>query len=196
VQNRCLQGCSPRLCRLRTDGLTPVSKYWTYQSHTGDMCPVCLVAGCQQKFVFSPLPHWLLWERNWVRTCGLDDCWAMDCVGSPSSHGWWICTNLLMTSWKVAMRWPREICMVQDHMQTEHGIRVVCWSGFPCRVYIDSNRRDSRIWVSLFYGSHHVDNLMNLMSLSIIVVCCLIYLIIYNSCMIRVGCTFPLKWFE
>jgi hypothetical protein len=22
---------------------------------------------------------------------------------------------------------------------------VVCWSSFPCRVYIDSNRRDSRI---------------------------------------------------
>jgi hypothetical protein len=36
---------------------------------------------------------------------------------------------------------------------------------FPCRVYIDSNHRDSRIWVSLVCGSHHVDNLMSLMSL-------------------------------
>jgi hypothetical protein len=33
VASRHLQGCSPRLCHLRTDGLTPVSKYWTYQSH-------------------------------------------------------------------------------------------------------------------------------------------------------------------
>jgi hypothetical protein len=36
---------------------------------------------------------------------------------------------------------------------------------FPYKVYIDSNRRDSRIRVSLVCGSHHVDNLMNLMSL-------------------------------
>jgi hypothetical protein len=36
---------------------------------------------------------------------------------------------------------------------------------FPCRVYIDSNRRDSRIRVSLVCGSHHVDNLTNSMIL-------------------------------
>jgi hypothetical protein len=29
VANRHLQGCSPRLCRLRTDGLAPTSKYLT-----------------------------------------------------------------------------------------------------------------------------------------------------------------------
>jgi hypothetical protein len=27
VESRHLQDCSPRLCRLRTDGLTPMSKY-------------------------------------------------------------------------------------------------------------------------------------------------------------------------
>jgi hypothetical protein len=27
VESRHLQGCSSRLCQLRTDGLTPVSKY-------------------------------------------------------------------------------------------------------------------------------------------------------------------------
>jgi hypothetical protein len=27
VESRHLQGCSPNLCRLRTDGLTPTSKY-------------------------------------------------------------------------------------------------------------------------------------------------------------------------
>jgi hypothetical protein len=31
---------------------------------------------------------------------------------------------------------------------------------FPYRVYIDSNRRDSQIWVPLVYDSHYVDNLM------------------------------------
>jgi hypothetical protein len=35
--------------------------------------------------------------------------------------------------------------MVRDHMQTESGMRVACWSDFPYRVYIDSNRRDSQI---------------------------------------------------
>jgi hypothetical protein len=30
-----LKGCSPCLCWLRTDGLTPTSKYSTYRSHAG-----------------------------------------------------------------------------------------------------------------------------------------------------------------
>jgi hypothetical protein len=153
-----LQGCTPHLCQLRTDGLAPASKYWTYQSHTGDMDPVSLVASCQQKLVFSPLPYWLLWERSWVQTRGSDGRWAMDYVGSPASRGQWICIILLMTSRKVAMHWPREIRMVWDHTQIERGMCVVCWSGFPCRVYIDSNRRNSRIWVPLVRGSLHVVN--------------------------------------
>jgi hypothetical protein len=129
------------------------------------MDPVSLVAGYQQKLILSPLSHWLLWERSWVRTHRSDGRRVVDCVGSPSSQGQWICTNLLTTSRKVAMCWSREIRMVWDHTQTKRGMRVACWSGFPCRVYIDSNHGDSRIWVSLVCGSHHVDNLMNLMSL-------------------------------
>jgi hypothetical protein len=39
---------------------------------------------------------------------------------------------------------------------------------FPCRVYIDSNRRDSRIRVSLVCGSYHVDNLTNSMILLVL----------------------------
>jgi hypothetical protein len=31
---------------------------------------------------------------------------------------------------KVATRQPREIHMILDHTQTEHGKRVTCWSGF------------------------------------------------------------------
>jgi hypothetical protein len=31
---------SPRLCRLRTEGLVPVSKYQMYRSHAGDMGPI------------------------------------------------------------------------------------------------------------------------------------------------------------
>jgi hypothetical protein len=60
---------------------------------------------------------------------------------------------------------------------------------FSYRVYFDSNRRDSQIRVLLVCGSRHIDNLMNLMSLIIVMLCCLIHLIICNSCLSRVGCT-------
>jgi hypothetical protein len=74
-----LQGCSPHLCRLRTDGLAPASKYWTYRSHAGDMGPISLLAGCQQKLVFSPTASLtVLGEKlgtdQWIRrslSCGL-----------------------------------------------------------------------------------------------------------------------------
>jgi hypothetical protein len=70
--------------------------------------------------------------------------------------------------------WLRERLLYVDHMR-------YVWSGticgpsvgymwcagrvFPCMVYINSNHRDYRIWVSLICGSHHVDNLTNLLSL-------------------------------
>jgi hypothetical protein len=52
VASRHLQGHSPCLCWLRTDGLAPASKYWTYRSHTGDMGPVSLVACYRHMFDF------------------------------------------------------------------------------------------------------------------------------------------------
>jgi hypothetical protein len=131
VARRHLQGYSPRLSRLRTDGLAPVSNYWTYRSHAGDMSPVSLVVGCQQKFDFSPLLHWLLWERSWVRTHASDDRHAVDCVGSPSSRVQWICWDLSTTVWKVTICGSREIRMVVDHMRTEREKRVAYWSDFP-----------------------------------------------------------------
>jgi hypothetical protein len=48
-----LQSCSPRLSRLRTDGLAPASKYWTYQSSVSGMGPINLVACCRQMFGFN-----------------------------------------------------------------------------------------------------------------------------------------------
>jgi hypothetical protein len=130
MTSRHLQGCSPHLCRLRTDGFALVSKFWTYRSHSGDMGPVSLVAGCQLKLAFSPLLQWLIQERSWVRTYGSLSR-ARGCVGSPSSRGQWICSNLLTTSWIVAICGPREIRMVEGHTRTERGKHVACWSGFP-----------------------------------------------------------------
>jgi hypothetical protein len=55
----------------------------------------------------------------------------VDFVGSPSSQGQWIRSNLLMTVRKVAICGPCEIRMVLDHTWTERGKRVACWSDFP-----------------------------------------------------------------
>jgi hypothetical protein len=48
---------SPHLCRLRTEGLIPVSKYWTYRLHAGDMSPVSQVPCHQQMLGLSSLLH-------------------------------------------------------------------------------------------------------------------------------------------
>jgi hypothetical protein len=61
-------------------------------------------------------------------------------VGSPSSQKQWICSNLLATVRKVAICEPHEIRMVLSMESVWHVGRV-----FPCKVYIDLNRRDSRI---------------------------------------------------
>jgi hypothetical protein len=54
-----LGGCSLRLCRLRTDGLAHMSKYWTYRSHAGDISPISLIACYRQKLGLSLLLLWL-----------------------------------------------------------------------------------------------------------------------------------------
>jgi hypothetical protein len=155
MESRHRQGCSPPPPPMSVKGrwVGPVSKYWTYRSHVGDMGPVNLVTGCQQKLVFSPLLHWLLWKRSWVQTRGPVSRHAVDWVGRPSSREQWIYSNLFTTMRKVAMHWPREVRMVWDYMRTKHGMRVACWSGFPCRVYINLIHVDSRIWVTAYLWS-------------------------------------------
>jgi hypothetical protein len=148
VESRHLQGCIPHLCQLRIDGLAAVSKYWTYRSHVSDMGPVSLIACHQQRVALLPLLQWLARERNWVRTRGSVSHRVVDYVGSSFSREQWLCPPLLLTSWKVAMHWLCEIRMIWDHTRTKRGMCVACWSVFPCRVYIDSNQHNSRIWVT------------------------------------------------
>jgi hypothetical protein len=143
--SRHLQGCSPHLCRLSINGLAPASKYWTYWSHANDMGLVSQVVCHWQKLDLSPLLHWLAWERNWVWTHRSVSRRAVDCVGSPFSREQWDPSKSIGVSRKVAM-----------HPRTKRGMCVVCWLGFPSRVYIDSNHHDSRIWVPLICGNHHV----------------------------------------
>jgi hypothetical protein len=148
VASRHLQGCSPRLCWLRTVRLTPMSKYWTYRSHAGDMGPINLVVGHRQELGLRPLLHWLARERSWVRTCGSVSRRAVDCVGSPFSREQWdlsICRRLVKSC---HVRGPpagnvRRVYVDWRWKRTCRVGRV-----FPYRVYIVSNHRDSRIWVT------------------------------------------------
>jgi hypothetical protein len=88
---------SPRLCQLMTEGLIPVSKYWTYRSHAGDMGQVNLVACHRQMLGFAPTASRLAQERNWVWTHRLVSRRAVDYVGSHFSQEQWPCSTLLMT---------------------------------------------------------------------------------------------------
>jgi hypothetical protein len=140
-----------------------------------------------------PLSHWLLWERSLVRTHGSDGHRPVDCVGSPSSQA----SGSVQICWRLH---ERLLCV--DHMRYVWLMairRLSVWRVgrvFLYRVYIDSNCHNSRIWVSLICDSHHVANLINLMSLIVLILCCLIHLIVCNSYMIRIWCTFLSKWFE
>jgi hypothetical protein len=57
---------SPRLCRLRTGGLVPVSKYWTYRSHAGVYGPSKLKYLCNHWAETSlPYSKATAWEEQW-----------------------------------------------------------------------------------------------------------------------------------
>jgi hypothetical protein len=145
-----LQDYSPRLCQLMTDELAPTSKYWMYWSHASDMNPVILVAWHQQRMALPPLLQWLAQERNWVRTRESVSRHVVDCVGSlflrssgSVHHCWWFHERLLYVD-HVRHIWSRAIC--GPSVESVWRVGQV----FPYRVYIDSNRRDSRIWVTAY----------------------------------------------
>jgi hypothetical protein len=166
VEGRHIQGCSPYRHRLRIDGLVPVSKYWTYWSHAGVMGLISPVAGHQRKVGFAPIASMVaLWEKLGMdlqigqpSCCGLGqepffsgaeallnsvDDYAKGCYTGTTwdtyGHG-----SYADRAWKVC------------------GVLI---RFFTCRVYIDSNHRNSRTWVPLVCDNHHIDILMNLMEL-------------------------------
>jgi hypothetical protein len=94
------------------------------------MGPVSLVVGHRQDLGLSHLLHWFARERNWVWTHRSVSRRVVDCVGSPFSREQWDLSKSVGISQKVAICGPREIHMVLDHMRTERGKRVACWSGF------------------------------------------------------------------
>jgi hypothetical protein len=125
------------------------------------MGPASVVADRQQKLDFCQMLHWLLWERSWVRTHGSVSCRAVDCVKSPS-WGQWICSNLLTVTWKVVIRGPCEIHMVEGHTRTGRRKRVACSSGFPLQgVHQFESSWLSYMSIACLWQSSH-SNLINL----------------------------------
>jgi hypothetical protein len=129
-----LQDCSPCLCRLRTDGLAPVSKYWTYRSHAGDIGSVNLVVGHRQELGLRPLLHWLTWERSWVWTRESVSRRAVECVGTPFSQEQWDMPKSVGVSRKVATYRDRPQEAYTGRMWTSVGsVRVVLVGFSPVR---------------------------------------------------------------
>jgi hypothetical protein len=127
VESWHLQGCSPRLSRLRIDGLAPASKYWTYWSHAG------VYGGFGREAGYGPMDH----------SAGLRVVSGALLLGSSESIQicWRLCERLLYVDhMKYVWSWTIRGLSVESVWRVG---RV-----FPCKVYINSNRHDSRIWVT------------------------------------------------
>jgi hypothetical protein len=145
VAIRHLQGCSPRLCRLWTVQLAPVSKYWTYWSHAGDMGPVNLVVGHRQELGLHPLLYWLTQERSWVWTRGSVSRCAVDYVENPFSREQWDLSKSVVVPRKVAMYGDRPQEAYAGHTWTSMGsvcVMLVVFSPAGC----------TSIWIAVTLG--------------------------------------------
>jgi hypothetical protein len=129
------------------------------------MGPVSLIACCRQIFGF--LHCFIGWLERETRYRPTD--WSVGVL--------WIVSGALFLGSSDSVQLCRRLmkgCHIRGLPVGSIRQAYMDWHGnhmcrvdrvFPYKVYIDSNRRDSRIRVSLVCGSHHVDNLMNLMSL-------------------------------
>jgi hypothetical protein len=139
---------SLHLCRLMAEGLVPTNKYWTYRSHADVMGSVNLVACCWQMFVFhycfnGGVERETGWRtyRSLSRVGGLcQESFFSRAVGSVQ-RCWWLVKGCHVH--ELPAESVRQAYVDWRAKCTCHVDRV-----FPCRVYIDSNHRDSRIWVT------------------------------------------------
>jgi hypothetical protein len=148
VKNWNLQGCSPHLCQLRTDGLALASKYWMYRSHTG-------VYGPSEPSSYWPIDTWLYphyfigWHKREIGygpvDRSVDVLWIVLVVlflrsSGPTQLCWWLCERLPHVD-HMRYVWSWILCG-PSVKSVWHVDRV-----FPCRVYINLNCHDYYIWV-------------------------------------------------
>jgi hypothetical protein len=87
VESWHLQGCSPRLSWLRTNGLVPASKYWTYQSYAGVYGPSKPSSRMSTEAWLSPTASMVssgekLGMDPWITQPGWGLCWEPFFLGA------------------------------------------------------------------------------------------------------------------
>jgi hypothetical protein len=148
MESQHLQGCSPRLCQLRTNGLSPrastertcrmlvygPNKLSSLPSTEGGFTSTASMVASGRETRYGPVDRsavvlWIVSGALFLRNSG------------SVHHCWWLRERLLYTV-RVRYIWSTAI----------HGPSVeILWRVgrvFPYRVYIDSNHRDSQIWVT------------------------------------------------
>jgi hypothetical protein len=129
LTSRHLQGCSPCLCRLRTDGLAPVSEYWAYRSHLGDMGSINLVACCQWMFGFHYcFNSCVRRETGWWTCRSLSQ--ARGCVRSPFLGSSRVHPTLMMAFGRLPRTWTAHRKQTQGIHELAWEVYVSCVSGF------------------------------------------------------------------
>jgi hypothetical protein len=158
--SRHLQDCSSRLCWLRIDGLASASKYWTYQSHNGDMSPVNLVVCCQQMFGFHYCFNDCVGrETRWQTHESLSRAGVV--LGALFLGSSRVCP----TPWMTCKRLPRTWTA---HRKRTLGVHTLAWEAYMLCVSsfpLQSVHRFESPWLSdmsnrLSRGSLHVANLI------------------------------------
>jgi hypothetical protein len=135
---------SPRLCQLRIEGLVSVSKYWTHRSY----------ASVYVSSKSSNLPSTNAWLKSTASLAGLGE--KLRRVPRTTQPGWEVESGALflgsssirptmLTTYK---RLPRTGTTHRKRTLTGVGSVYAVLVGFFCRVYINLNHCDSRIWVT------------------------------------------------
>jgi hypothetical protein len=95
------------------------------------MGPVSLVASCQHKLDFSSTASLAILGEKLGTDPQISQSSCCGFYRKPFLSGAMHLFNLLMTSQKVAICGPCEICMIESHTRTEREKRVPCCSDFP-----------------------------------------------------------------
>jgi hypothetical protein len=149
VERRHLQGCSLRLCRLRTDGVgtrekvlnVPITCWWYGPSKPSNLlsidawlCPHCFIGWFERETGYGST------DRS------TDMLWIMPRAPFlESSDPAQLCWRLMKCC---HIRGPPAGSVRRAYVDW-HGKRMCRVDGvFSCSVYIDLNRRDSQIWVT------------------------------------------------
>jgi hypothetical protein len=140
----------PHLCRLRTDGLVPVSKYWMQWSHAKDICPI-------NRYSLTSMDAWLFpncFNDGLGRETGWGPVnWSADGLGIVSGALFLGSNDPAQLCWWLHERLP--------HMPCHERVCVMCIKFRLKDIYRFESPRPSDMSNRLSYGCQQIDKLMN-----------------------------------